>query len=326
MRLSTDRGLLGMTWHLGDYDHPYWDRSPRWQTPVVRSVMGRALKLHVPPDALVRLEIAVTRLLGQPLSTAAWDRMTFNDKVTYRRLFSRDPRFVIFSDKLRVRDYIAERLGPEALPRLVHVSDNASSFADLEGPFVLKASHGSMWVVLVPSGARLSESEMDLAQSWLSVDMGGESREWAYRLAQRTLFAEEMLAPEAPPDYKFFVFNGRPEVVQVDLHRFSGHRRALFRPDWSPIGALQVPLPDELPPPPPNLATMLEWAAVLAGGLDFLRVDLYDLGTRVVAGELTCYPGAGKNRFRPGRLDNWLGGMWAGPGEVRPESPVTSPA
>jgi hypothetical protein len=306
-----------MARHWRDYDHRYWDRSPRWQTPVVRAAMGRALKWHVPPDELVRLEIFLTRLLGQPLSLGAWDRMTFNDKVTYRRLFSRDARFAVFSDKLRVRDHIAERLGDEALPRLLRVSEDVSSFADLDGPFVLKASHGSMWVILVPEGRRLTEREMETARSWLSVDMGGESRQWAYRMAQRLLFAEEMLAPEAPPDYKFFVFDGRPEVVQVDLHRFTGHRRALFRPDWAPIGALQVPLPDELPPPPPNLQTMLEWASVLADGLDFLRVDLYDLGTRVVVGELTCYPGAGKNRFRPGRLDLWLGGMWPAPGETR---------
>ena len=34
--------------------------------------------------------------LGQPLCRAAWNRMTFNDKVVYRCLRGRDPILKIF--------------------------------------------------------------------------------------------------------------------------------------------------------------------------------------------------------------------------------------
>lgn len=43
---------------------------------------------------------------------------------------------------------------------------------------------------------------------------------------------------------------------------------------------------------------------------DFVRVDLYDLGDRVVFGELTNYPGRAIPRFEPAALDLELGRHW----------------
>ena len=264
-------------------------------------------------DGLARLELLLTRALGQPVSRRAWDRMSFNDKVTYRRLLGRDPRFVLFSDKLRAQAYVASRLGRAAVPHVLAVARSADELADLGGPFVLKANHGSHWVLLVDSERRLTDAERRRAESWLRVDYGAVWREWGYRYARRLLYAEELLAATPPPDYKFLVFGGRPEVVHVDLDRFGSHRRVLMRPDWSLLGRYHLPLPDELPPRPPNLERMLDWATTLADGMNFVRVDMFDLGDRVVIGELTCYPGAGRLRFRPEQLDEWLGRLWVGP-------------
>jgi hypothetical protein len=308
------RDLARVARRLLDRAGPYWDKNPRWQTPVVRSVMRKAVgSRFTSPDTLAGFELLLTRALGQPLSRRAWSRMTFNDKVTYRRLLGRDPRFVVFSDKLRAQAYVADRLGPRSVPKVLAVADRADAFADLPGPFALKANHGSHWVILVDSARHLTHDERDRAQSWLGIDYGGVWREWGYRYARRLLFAEELLAAEPPPDFKFLVFDGRPEVVHVDLDRYGAHRRVLMRPDWSLLGRYDLPLPDELPARPPNLKQMLDWATVLSEGMNFVRVDMYDLGERVVVGEMTCYPGAGRLRFRPEQLDDWLGSLWARP-------------
>ena len=58
---------------------------------------------------------------------------------------------------------------------------------------------------------------------------------------------------------------------------------------------------------------MLEWASILGQDIDFIRVDLYDLGDRILVGELTPYPNGGNKKFRPGSLDAWLGKAWRGP-------------
>jgi hypothetical protein len=296
---------------LRDHDDRFWDNNPRWQTVVTKAFMGRVAgsqRFSAPTRA--RLELAVARMLGQPLSLRAWDRMTFNDKVTYRRLRVRDPKLVVFSDKLRMREYVTERLGDEAVPRLLEVGHEAEAFSDLVGPFALKANHGSNWVILVSEPRVLTEEEKRRARSWLGVDYGATWREWAYCSARRMLYAEELLGSAPPPDFKFFTFEGRPEVVQVDVDRFSSHQRLLLSPEWEPLGTLAYPPPPQPPGRPPNLSQMLEWASILAEGTDFLRVDLYDLGDRVLVGELTCYPESGQGRFRPERLDQWLGNKW----------------
>ncbi len=61
---------------------------------------------------------------------------------------------------------------------------------------------------------------------------------------------------------------------------------------------------------PANLDVMLDWAALLGRDLDFVRVDLYDLGDRVLVGELTAYPSGGNSAYRPAGIDVWLGRAW----------------
>lgn len=296
---------------LRDREDPFWDFNPRWQTEAIRRIMRKVARGHLSHRLNTpEFELLVGRVLGQPLSLRVWDRMTFNDKLTYRRLRDHDPRFPVFCDKLRMRDYVVERLGDVAVPRMLKSADSAEAFSDLIGPFAFKANHGSGWVILVNDARQLTENEKRRAQSWLAVNYGTSYRELGYCSARPLLYAEELLARDAPPDFKFFVFNGTPLVVQVDFDRFTAHQRVLMSSDWLPLGSLAYPLPSEIPAAPPNLKKMLEWAAILADGTDFLRVDLYDLGDRVLVGELSCYPEAGRGRFRPERLDTWLGQQW----------------
>ncbi len=277
------------------------ERTPRWQGHVVRPLVRRLSRRRLLSfDAMLRFEWLARLLLGQPLSLRAWHRMTFNDKVTYRRLRVRHPVFAVFSDRLAMREAVAERVGPDALPELLEVGDRAAAFSNLVGPFVLKANHGSQMVILVPSGARLSPPELVRADEWLASDYAWEDLEWGYLGARRLLLAEEFLpgplegAP--PPDYKLFVFDGSVELVEVHFERFGAeHRIDLRLPDWTPLDS-RILAPESAAPegaragsegsPPANLDVMLDRAARLGEGLDFVRVDLYDVGDRVVVGEL----------------------------------------
>src|SRR3954452_22322851 len=88
------------------------DDNPRWQGNAIRPLVGHAtLHRMLSFDGVLRFEWIARRMLGQPLSLRAWDRMTFNDKVTHRRLRVRSPVLQVFCDKLRMRDYVTDRLG-----------------------------------------------------------------------------------------------------------------------------------------------------------------------------------------------------------------------
>jgi TupA-like ATPgrasp len=292
----------------------FWPgEDPRWQGHVVRPTVRRMSRRRLLSfDATVRFDWLARSLLGQPLSLRAWHRMTFNDKVTYRRLRVEDPTFAVFSDKLAMREYVADRLGQEALPELLEVAERAAALAERVGPFVVKANHGAGMVTFVQPGERLSAVELARADEWLTNDYAWVDLEWGYLHARRLLLAEELLPGSGdgpPPDFKFFVFDGSVEALEMHTGRFGDeHRIDIRRPDWTPLE-----IPDLAPgngSAPPNLDVMLAWATQLGQGLDFVRVDLYDLGDRVLVGELTPYPGGGNSAYRPDGIDAWFGQAW----------------
>ena len=60
---------------------------------------------------------------------------------------------------------------------------------------------------------------------------------------------------------------------------------------------------------PLNFDKMLALSRTLSSGLDFLRVDMYNVDGRIYIGELTNYPQAGILPYIPYSLDE-LGGCW----------------
>jgi hypothetical protein len=267
---------------------------------------------------------------------------TFNEKVRYKMLRDRRQLLVTMADKAAVREYAASIIGTGYLPRSYGIlTDPAELWAlDLPSSFVVKPTHGSGAVVAVhpdaPAVSRLPTpdqpwaciellpSALDraafeaLARAWLSRVYGsGPNREWAYSFVPPRLLVEEfLLGPGGgvPHDYKFFVFHGRCQYVQVDTGRFTGHTQDFFLPSWEHLpmsGGL--PWADPLPQRPERLHEMISVAERLARDTDFVRVDLYALPDRVVFGELTNYPAGGNSPFFPASFNAEFGKHWTVP-------------
>jgi TupA-like ATPgrasp len=86
-----------------------------------------------------------------------------------------------------------------------------------------------------------------------------------------------------PLDYKFLCFNGRVEMIQIDVDRFSDHHtQLLFDRDFRPLPVkFNCPQYQGELTRPASYERMLNIAERLAAGEKFLRVDLYDLGRPV---------------------------------------------
>ncbi|WP_307787666.1 ATP-grasp fold amidoligase family protein [Mycolicibacterium sp. S2-37] len=271
---------------------------------------------------------------------------TFRDKVRYKMLRDHRQIVVTFADKAAVRDYVANAVGPKYLPRAYAIVDDPAALhgVDLPDAYVVKPTHGSGAATVVsgraPAEARLPTDPGDwtyqhvrpefasredivrIARGWVTQLYGqGPNREWVYGQISPRIIVEEMLTDPhgaIPADYKFFVFHGRCAYVQVDAGRFDRRTQDFFRPDWEHVplrGGPPWAVPR--PPRPARLDEMIAVAERLGADTDFVRVDLYDVGGRVVFGELTSFPAGGDSRFDPERFNDEFGGHWTVPRRYR---------
>ncbi|MFE1646076.1 ATP-grasp fold amidoligase family protein [Microbacterium sp. P01] len=271
---------------------------------------------------------------------------TFREKVRYKMLRDHRELLVTFADKAAVRQYVAALVGEQYLPVAHAVFDDPGMLDRVELPaaYVVKPTHGSGAALIVsesaPADARLPQDGQSwtyshvrpehvtreqiarLSRGWLDQVYGqGPNKEWAYGRVPRGVIIEEMLVGAdggVPADYKFFVFHGACAFVQVDAGRFGTRTQDFFDPQWQHL-ALSGGPPWADPPPaaPAALAEMLDVAARLGAGTDFVRVDLYDVAGRIVFGELTSYPAGGDSPFHPESFDEEFGRPWVVPRRYR---------
>jgi hypothetical protein len=266
---------------------------------------------------------------GKPLNLD--DPRTFTEKLTCRMIgLNRGlhPEFTALADKFAVRTIVSDKVGDEHLVNLLwHGRDPVDiPFDDLPERYVVKTNHGSGSVVAVEQGTgmdmaavpdRVIEYDRDEIVNKLSAELK-TNYYWAYREYQYYRIKPRVMVEESIKkgdgsrllDYKYFCFNGVPEVIQVDdnyvwdLHPF-------FDPDWNQV---ELYYRDDQAHPhierPPNLEQMNSIASKLSEGIDFVRLDLYNVEGRVYFGEFTFTPTAGEMVLRPESWDLALGDKW----------------
>ncbi|MCE0536526.1 hypothetical protein LWF15_13495 [Kineosporia rhizophila] len=267
---------------------------------------------------------------------------TFTEKVRYKMLRDHRPLVVTFADKAAVRDYVASRVGEQYLPGSFGILDDPADLERLDLPesYVVKPTHGSGVALVVspqaPAEATLPSAQwgwvyrhvrpeaapmgevIAIARGWLGKLYGqGPNREWAYSQIRPRVIVEEMLTDAhggIPDDYKFFVFHGTCQYVQVDAGRFAERTHDFFTADWKHLPLSGGPAwADPEPGPPARLDEMIGIAEKLGSETDFVRVDLYHLPDRIVFGELTSYPAGGDSPFDPESFNTEFGRHWQVP-------------
>ena len=241
---------------------------------------------------------------------------TFNEMINHRKLYDRNPDFIVTSDKYAVRNYVAERVGAKYLiPLIAHETNPREiDFAALPRAFAAKLNHASSLNVLVTDKEAVNWEEILLKlQRWIRFPYHKAHREWAYeRIAPRVLI-EALLQYRGrlPDDYKLHVFRGKVRLIQVHYDRFGNQRINLFDERYRLVNVrYQAPPARDRITPPRHLDEMIEVAERLAAGFNYARIDLYEHQGRVYFGEITHYPAAGIGVFDPPEFDRVLGDLW----------------
>jgi hypothetical protein len=265
----------------------------------------------------------------------------FSDFVRRKMLFDRRPYLVTTADKARVRDYVRAKVGGHVLTQAYAITDDPDTidWSTVPRQYVVKATHGSGGVIVVADqedpDARLPgpedrpwarafvrpehaprEQVVEVCRRWLRQTYGtgpATIPEWQYRHITARIIVEELLVrPDGAMAYNLFVIHGRCRVVMAATGPRSDRRLDFFRPDWTPVEKRGKSKRADVPPPKPaNLEEMVRIAEALGAETDFVRVDLYDLGDRIVFGELTNTPNGGK-RMSDRDYERWFGSFWMG--------------
>lgn len=256
----------------------------------------------------------IKKLLGSPLPDALYLKLRYrasygrwpnlraptdiNEFVLGYMLSSDDELMAATVDKWGVRGYVKQAIGEEYLTELylhtAHVEDVRTS--RLPSSFVMKPTHASGCIRIVADKSQTSDQLLQSeARKWLRQNYYRVGREWVYRNLPRSILVEENLSVNgtAPLDYKLYVKDGKCFLLHVDTERFSGHRRAFYDRDWNRLAITwRYPEAGDVTRPQ-KLGLMLELSEELARPFSFVRVDLYEVGDRIVFGELTHFPEAG---------------------------------
>ncbi|MDU0349606.1 ATP-grasp fold amidoligase family protein [Actinomyces sp. MRS3W] len=244
---------------------------------------------------------------------------TFTEKAQWLKLYDSTPIKGRLADKYLMREFVAQQIGEEYLVPLVGVWDSADDidFDALPDRYVLKATHGSRWNLVVPEGRALNvASARRQLTDWLGRRMamtGGF--ELHYEFCEPRIVCEQFLQDDSGGlrDYKFMAFNGQVQFAITVDGRFTEERMVTVLPDWSRApfrynahydrgedAAADLSRPQ-------HLEEMLEITTQLARDFALARVDFYEVAGRVYVGEITFTSSNGLPRFAPAHYDAVVG-------------------
>ena len=253
---------------------------------------------------------------------------TFQEKLQWLKLYDRRPEYTVMVDKVKAKEWVAERIGRKYIIPTLGVWERAEDmdFDALPDKFVIKCNHTSGLGNIICK----DKSQLDVRRvrkelrKGLRDDYSRRSGEWPYRDIPRRIIAEEYMEDKEHSgdliDYKFFCFSGEPYYCQVIRDRSSCETIDFYDMDWKhqefigllPIARMSLQTihnGETSVDKPVRLELMKELCRKLAQGLPFARVDFYIIADREYFGEITFFPAGGMGRFVPNEWDIKLGDL-----------------
>ncbi len=247
---------------------------------------------------------------------------TFSEKLQWLKIYDRNPKYTELVDKYAVKKYVTRAIGSEYVIPTFGVWNKAEEieWEKLPNQFVLKTTHGggNEGVVICRDKSSFDKQKaIKLLNESLKTDLYVIWREWPYKNVPKRIIAEKYIEPNPETndlsDYKFFCFDGEVKGLFVATERQNPNEEVKF--DFFDENYNHLPFRQGhdhakvQPPKPKNFELMKRLAEKLSKGMPHVRVDLYDLGDRVLFGEMTFYHFSGLVKFEPEEWDKRFGDM-----------------
>ena len=240
---------------------------------------------------------------------------TFNEKLLWLQMHDHNPLYTLLSDKYKVKEWVANRIGNEYVVPLLGVWNSVEDipFDNLPEECVLKCNHdcGSVYIKHkgVPFNEKFIKRRFKKALQRNYYDVG---RIWSYKNIIPKVFCEALIQTEdskPPRDYKIFCFSGVPKFAFVASDRGENTKFDFFDIEWNRIPVKQhYPNSSYIINKPEQWDKMLELSKILSEGIPHVRIDFYiDKFDRILFGEFTFGHFSGKEPFEPDYYDEVFG-------------------
>lgn len=249
---------------------------------------------------------------------------TFTEKIQWLKLYYRNPNYTTLVDKYEVRKYISQKIGDKYLIPILGVynSFDEINLNELPEKFVLKCTHDSGGIVICKDKRFLNikEARKKINRS-LKRNYYYTWREWPYKNVRPRIICEKYLVDESEvelKDYKFFCFNGSPELLFVASNRGIDTRFDFFDLDFKPIPITKNHYKNSNKhiKKPAGFDEMIRLSKILSQGMPHVRVDFYDVNGKVYFGEFTFYHFSGLEKFEPEDYDRKIGDLLKMPDQI----------
>ena len=242
--------------------------------------------------------------------------VTFCDKQNWLKLHEIHPEYTELVDKIGVREYIKEILGEEYLFPVYGSWEHFDQidFDTLPDKFVLKCNHDSGSVKVITDKSKIDKDELEkFFEDRLKLNPYVFGREYPYKNVEPCIMAEKFMTPDGEEDirdYKFFCFNGKPEIMFIATDRSSDVKFDFFDMNFNHLDIVNIHEQSGIEIKKPQMFDeMKEIAAKISQGMKFVRIDLYEISGKIYFGEFTFFHGGGFWPMNPEKWEKKLGDL-----------------
>ena len=243
-----------------------------------------------------------------------WKDLSFTDKLKiYGDSLNKEHSF--YADKLRVKDWV-NSLNIDGLytPKTIKILDKRKKILDistLPTDCVIKSNNSSGPIIIIKDSKVQVMKPKTTYRNWVrkAIKPHITKHEKHYTHIKPEIFVEEYIADGV--EYKFFCFNG-----VIKFYYYTGRNGERCRNIYDGVSNSLLPFTINHPnctvnTLPDNIEDMKEIAENLSQQFEFIRVDLYNVDSKIYFGELTFVPDAGINfKFSSEYYNKLYGSYW----------------
>lgn len=229
--------------------------------------------------------------------------VTFNEKMSWLKLYDRNPLYPTLADKYKVKSYVAEKLGSKYVVENYGVYEHWKDidFNKLPNQFVMKCTHDSGGAFVCRDKENFDfDGVRKKIEENLSINNYYKSREWPYKNIKPRIIIDKLLDDHTGNelrDYKFWCFNGKPTYMYCTIKAKNIYEN-FYDMDFNPV-MIDHSFPRHQPEfeKPTVFEEMKQLAAKLSSGIPFVRIDFFNVDGHVFFGEFTFYDWGGTMPF-----------------------------